>query len=202
MRRNFIEAYYNTLDDNLRYLYGSWMVRIKRDEDREIVKQGHQDHVKAQAMRFDAAMRAGNPLMRDGLLRALHTHVLREGQGDVKLLAESPAPETVEGPFLNGYKWFCDPRPADRRHRHARGTGNDSDPPKFYEESAPLMNDALLTALDPEVSGAGARDAAGARVPAPLPGERTAGREDAGAGRRNAGRAADGDRRSGAQAPA
>jgi hypothetical protein len=125
------------------------MARIKRDEDREIVKQGHQDHVKAQAMHFDAAMRAGNERMRDGLLRALHTHVLREGQGDVKLLDGSPAPETVEGPFLNGYKWFAIHDPLTGGTGTRAGTGNDSDPPKFYEDSAPLMNDALLTALDP-----------------------------------------------------
>lgn len=149
VRRNFIEGYYNVLDDNLRYLYGSWMVRIKRDEDRKIVREGHQDFVKAQAMRFDAAMRAGNELMKDGLLRALHTHVLREGQGDVHVLDGSPAPETVEGPFLNGYKWFAVHDPLTGGTGTRAGTGNDSDPPKFYEDSAPLMNDALLTALDP-----------------------------------------------------
>ena len=149
VRRNFIEAYYNTLDDNLRYLYGSWMVRIKRDEDRAVVKEAHQEHVKAQAMRFQAAMHAGDARTKDGLLRALHTHVLREGQGDVKLLAESPAPETVEGPFLNGYKWFAIHDPLVGGTGTRAGTGNDSDPPKFYDESAPLMNDALLTALDP-----------------------------------------------------
>ncbi|MCB1019770.1 MAG: HEAT repeat domain-containing protein [Acidobacteria bacterium] len=150
VRRNFIEAYYNTLDDNLRYLYGSWMERIKREDDRAEVREGHQAHVKEQAARFDRAMREGNALTRDGLLRALHTHVLREGQGDVKLLAESPAPETVEGPFLNGYKWFSIHDPLTGGTGTRAGTGNDSDPPRFYEESAPLMNDALLSALDPQ----------------------------------------------------
>ena len=153
VRRNFIEGYYNVLDDNLRYLYGSWMVRIKRDRDREIVREGHQAHVKAQAMRFHAAMQAGNERMKDGLLRALHTHVLREGQGEVDVLDGSPAPETVEGPFLNGYKWFAVHDPLTGGTGTRAGTGNDSDPPKFYDDSAPLMNDALLTALDPSSPG-------------------------------------------------
>jgi hypothetical protein len=147
VRRNFIEAYYNVLDDNLRYLYGSWIVRVKRDIDRTAIKAGHHQSVRAQAARFQAAMLSGNELMRDGLLRALHTHVLREGLGDVSPLASAPLPETIAGPWVNGYKWFAvfDPLIAGTGTRAK--TGNDSDPPTFYKDSAPLMNEALLSAL-------------------------------------------------------
>lgn len=147
VRRGYVEAYYNTLDDNLRYLYGSWMERIKRDEDRELVRSTHEKHVLGQTERFLAAMRSGDERTRDGLLRALHTHVLREGQGDVSALAAAWAPETVEGPFLNGYKHFALHDPLTGGTGARAGTGNDSDPPKFYTESAPLMNEALAIAL-------------------------------------------------------
>ena len=147
VRRGFIEAYYNTLDDNLRYLYGSWMERIKRDEDRDIVRTAHQENVLEQTKRFLAAMRTDNLRTRDGLLRALHTHVLREGQSDVSALSAAYAPETVQGPFLNGYKHFALHNPLVGGTGTRAGTGNDSDPPKFYEDSAPLMNEALSIAL-------------------------------------------------------
>ena len=147
VRRNFIEGYYNTLDDNLRYLYGSWMERIKRPEDRALVSAAHERHVLGQASRFLTAMRDGNARTRDGLLRALHTHVLREGQGDVDALSHASAPPTVEGPFLNGYKHFALHDPLTGGTGARAGTGNDSDPPKFYADSAPLMNEALVIAL-------------------------------------------------------
>ncbi|MBI1353164.1 MAG: hypothetical protein GC160_02375 [Acidobacteria bacterium] len=150
VRRNFIEGYYNTLDDNLRYLYGSWMERVKLPEDREIVRLGHEASVLGQARRFLAAMRDGSPRTRDGLLRALHTHVLREGQGDVSGLAHAAAPPTVQGPYLNGYKHFALYDPLTGGTGARAGTGNDSDPPKFYSESAPPMNEALTIALETE----------------------------------------------------
>lgn len=148
VRRGFIEAYYNTLDDNLRYLYGSWMERIKLDEDRETVRTAHQQHVLGQAERFLVAMRSDSERTRDGLLRALHTHVLREGQGDVSALAGAYSPETVQGPFLNGYKHFVLHDPLTGGTGTRAGTGNDSDPPRFYEESAPVMNQALAIGLE------------------------------------------------------
>ena len=150
VRRGFIEAYYNTLDDNLRYLYGSWMERIKRPEDKAILRTAHEKHVLGQAQRFLAAMRDGDDRTRDGLLRALSTHVLREGQGDVSKLAEAWNPESVEGPFLNGYKHFALHDPLTGGAGARAGTGNDSDPPRFYTESAPLMNEALAIALSSE----------------------------------------------------
>jgi len=65
----------------------------------------------------------------------------------VSVLDGSPAPETLEGPFINGYKWFAAYNPLEGGTGARAGAGNDSDPPKFEDESAELMNEALLTAL-------------------------------------------------------
>ncbi len=150
VRRNFIEAYYNTLDDNLRYLYKSWMVRVKNDEDREAIGTAHKQNVREQATRFRDAMIRGNERTRDGLLRVFFTHVLREGLGDVDSLAGAALPETVAGPWVNGYKWFAIHDPLTSGTGRRAKTGNDSDPPTFYEDSSPLMNEALLTTLSAE----------------------------------------------------
>ena len=147
VRRNLIEAYYNTLDDNLRYLYRSWMVRVKRDEDRDEIQRGHRETVLAQAARFRDAMVGGNALARDGLLRSLYTHVLREGLGDISRLDGAPLPETVTGPWVSGYKWFAVYDPLSAGTGARAKAGNDSEAPKFYDDSAPLINEALLTTL-------------------------------------------------------
>ena len=150
VRRNFIEAYYNTLNDNLRYLYGSWMERVKRDEDRAAIGEAHKTNVREQAARFRDAMLKGNERARDGLLRVFFTHVLREGLGDIDSLAGAPLPETVAGPWVNGYKWFAIHDPLKGGTGARAKTGNDSDPPTFYEDSSPLMNEAMLATLSAE----------------------------------------------------
>jgi len=147
VRRNFIEAYYLVLDDNVRYLYGSWLPRLKRDEDRDAIRNAHREHVRSQAVRYRDAMLAGNLLARDGLLRALHTHHVREGLGDVSPLAAAPVPETVSGPWVNGYKWAALYDPLAAGSGALTSIGNDSEAPAFYEDSAPLMNEAFLAAI-------------------------------------------------------
>ena len=156
VRRNFIEAYYNVMDDNVRYLYSSWIVRVKRDQDREVIKSGHRANMREQAARFRKAILEGNELRRDGMLRSVYSHVLRQGSGDLSRLAfgdisalnGAPVPETISGPWVNGYKWFAlyDPLTSKRRGSSVRA-GNDKEPPPFYEDSAPLMNEALLATL-------------------------------------------------------
>ncbi len=147
VRRNFIEAYYLVLDDNLRYLYGSWNVRVKREQDRAAIRQAHQAHVRGQAQRYRDAMVAASPLAKDGLLRALYTHHVREGLGEVSALARAPVAATLAGPWVNGYKWAALYDPLVGGTGAQVSIGNDSEPPTFYEDSAPLMNEAFLAAL-------------------------------------------------------
>ena len=107
VRRNFIEAYYNVMDDNVRYLYSSWIVRVKREQDREAIKRGHRANMREQAARFHKAVLEGDELRRDGMLRSLYSHVLRQGSGDLSRLAfgdiselnGAPVPETIAGPL-------------------------------------------------------------------------------------------------------
>jgi hypothetical protein len=148
VRRNFIEAYYNTLDDNLRYLYGSWIPRVKRPEDKQAIIDGHRAHVRRQAVRYRDAMRNGNALTRDGLLRALYTHHIREGQGDISTLAKVAPPPTVQGSWVNGYRWAAVYDPVVDGSGTFSSIGNDSEGPLFYEDSAPLISEAFLTALE------------------------------------------------------
>lgn len=148
VRRNFIEAYYNTLDDNVRYLYGSWIPRVKRPEDKQAITEGHRENVRRQAVRFRDAMRDGNALTRDGLLRALYTHYIREGQGDISTLAKVAPPPTVQGSWVNGYRWASVYDPVLDGSGAFSSIGNDAEGPPFYEDSAPLMNEAFLTALE------------------------------------------------------
>jgi hypothetical protein len=148
VRRNFIDAYYNTLDDNLRYLYGSWIPRVKRTEDKQAIIDGHRAHVRRQATRYRDAMLNGNALTRDGLLRALYTHYIREGQGDISALANVAPPPTVQGSWVNGYRWAAVYDPTVDGSGTFSSIGNDAEGPLFYEDSAPLMNEAFLTALE------------------------------------------------------
>ncbi|MBK9169430.1 MAG: HEAT repeat domain-containing protein [Bryobacterales bacterium] len=147
VRRNAIEAYNLVLDDNLRYLYGSWIVRVKREEDRAAIGRGHKDNVRRQAERYRDAMAAGNRLAKDGLLRALYTHHVREGLGEIKPLEKAQVPETVAGSWVNGYRFAALYDPLKGGTGAAISIGNDSDPPAFYDDSTPIMNEAFLAAL-------------------------------------------------------
>lgn len=148
VRRNLIEAYYNTLDDNVRYLYGSWIPRIKRAEDKRAVETAHKEGVRIQAVRYRDAMKQANALGRDGLLRALYTHHIREGLPDVTAMAAVPAPPTVAGHWVNGYRFASMYDPLRGGDARFTSVGNDSEPPVFYPDSAPVMNEALLAALE------------------------------------------------------
>ena len=148
VRRNLIEAYYLTLDDNTRYLYGSWIPRVKRPEDKQAIEQGHKASVLHQAERYLAAMKAGNTLTRDGLLRALFTHHVRQGLPDVGALAKVEPPPTLQGHWVNGYRFAAMYDPLTAGAPGFTSIGNDAEPPQFYKDSAPLMNEALRIALD------------------------------------------------------
>jgi hypothetical protein len=148
VRRNFIEAYYNTLDDNVRYLYGSWIPRLKLAPDKKAVEEGHHESVRVQAVRYRDAMLNGNSLTRDGLLRALYTHHIREGLPDVSALEKAPLPATVQGHWVSGYKFAALYDPITGGTAGFTSIGNDAEPPIFYADSAPLMNEALLAAFN------------------------------------------------------
>lgn len=148
VRRNFIEAYYNTLDDNIRYLYGSWIPRVKLAADKKAVEQGHHEMVRVQAARYRDAMLGGDSLTRDGLLRALYTHHIREGLPSVAALEHAKLPHTVQGHWVNGYKFAALYDPVTGGTAGFTSIGNDAEPPLFYADSAPLMNEALLAAFN------------------------------------------------------
>jgi len=148
VRRNFIEAYYLVLDDNTRYLYGSWIPRVKRAEDKHAIEQGHKENVRLQALRYRDAMRKANPLGRDGLLRALYTHHIREGLPDISALSSAAPPDTVEGHWVNGYRFAALYDPLTGGSAGFTSIGNDAEPPVFYADSGPIMNEAFLAALD------------------------------------------------------
>ncbi len=146
-RRNLIEAYYNTLDDNVRYLYGSWIPRIAGKDDKAAVENGHREMVRIQATRYRDAMRGANALGREGLLRSLYTHHVREGLPAVPELAETPPPATMAGHWVNGYRFAAAYDPLTAGEARFTSIGNDSEPPVFYADSAPVMNEAFLAAL-------------------------------------------------------
>jgi len=150
VRRNFIEAYYSTLDDNVRYLYGSWLPRVKHPEDKKVIEDGHKAMVLSQALRYRDAMINGNSLTRDGLLRALYTHHIREGLPDISAMANVTIPPTVQGHWVNGYKFSAMYDPLTAGTGTISRIGNDSEAPVFYADSAPVMNEAFLAALNDE----------------------------------------------------
>jgi hypothetical protein len=153
VRRGFQEAYLGVLDDNVRYLYGSWIPRVKRPEDRAAIDAGHKAAVLEQATRFRNAMVSGNSLQREGLLRALFSHHVREGLPDVSAFVV-PLPPTVHGSWVNGYKFSALFDPVTGGTAAFSRIGNDAEPPLFYRDSAPLVNEAILAALsdpDPKV---------------------------------------------------
>lgn len=71
VRRNLTEALYILADENIRYLYNHWTPSLPKEADRDAVAEAQHATVNRLARKLVAAIDSGNPLARDGALRAL-----------------------------------------------------------------------------------------------------------------------------------
>ncbi len=125
VRRNLQEALYNIADDNIRYLYNNWVPLLGTKEDREQAIRGRLAVERRIAEKAARALRAGNDLQREGVLRGLTEFHLRNSDS------------------------------YDRNQRQVRqgGTfyvriGNDVETVQFFGESVEVVARALLPLLD------------------------------------------------------
>jgi hypothetical protein len=153
VRRSLIEALHNVLDENVSYLYNSWIRGLKREEDKKRVSDAWHAVVLGQAQRFGEALQGDNDLRKDGVLRSLYTFHLRESGGDVARVASVPVPETFEGTWLDGYKQAITYDPLTMGTGVIAGIGNDHEPATFYEDSGAIVAGAILKSLDAKGEG-------------------------------------------------
>jgi HEAT repeat protein len=71
VRRNVIEALYILGDENIRYLFGHWIPSLAHESDREKAVEAQHATVNRIGSKYVAALKTGNKLQRDGVLRAL-----------------------------------------------------------------------------------------------------------------------------------
>jgi HEAT repeat protein len=81
VRRNLIEALYIIGDDNIRYLYQNWIPSLATKERRERATAGQHTTVNRLALKYVAVLERGNPLQREGVLRAMSEFYERPVQG-------------------------------------------------------------------------------------------------------------------------
>jgi HEAT repeat protein len=60
VRRALIEGFRNINDDNVRYLYNTWIIAAKKPEDQNRIESSHREHVVRQAARFARVLAEGN----------------------------------------------------------------------------------------------------------------------------------------------
>jgi HEAT repeat protein len=71
VRRNLIEALYIIGDENIRYLYQNWVPALASPDARRRVSEDQHATVNRLGEKFAAALARGNPLLREGVLRAM-----------------------------------------------------------------------------------------------------------------------------------
>jgi HEAT repeat protein len=71
VRRNLTEALYILGDENIRYLYNNWLPTLARQADRDAATAAQHATVNRLAAKYVAALKGGNALQREGVLRAL-----------------------------------------------------------------------------------------------------------------------------------
>ena len=71
VRRNLVEALYIIGDENIRYLDNNWIPSLARAEDRRRATEGQHATVNRLGMKYVRVLEAGNPLQREGVLRAM-----------------------------------------------------------------------------------------------------------------------------------
>jgi len=124
-KRAVLENFYSICDDNVRYLYRNWVPLLAKQADRDRVTVDHHGLMDMLARKISAALTSGNATLRDNLLTALTQHQLRrssdrQSYGD---LIQTPA-----GLYSR--------------------IGNDVEQIKFYEESTPALEPALMQLID------------------------------------------------------
>ncbi len=70
VRRNVVEALYIIGDENVRYLFGSWIPSLAQKSDREEAIAAQHATVNRLGAKYAKALRTGNALQREGVLRA------------------------------------------------------------------------------------------------------------------------------------
>ena len=157
-RRALIEGFRNINDDNTRYLYNTWSIAAKQEQEQQQIEQAHRDNVQAQAKRIARALQDGNEYLRDAVLRSFYTFHLHEAgqRGNLDAVKDVVVPATYvyqgesrrgENKWIDGYKEAAAYDPSSLGTGAVARLGNDSDPPQYYEQSAPLMADALVEVL-------------------------------------------------------
>ena len=71
VRRNLIEALYIIGDENIRYLDNNWIPSLARDEDRRRATDSQHATVNRLGSKYTSVLESGNPLQREGVLRAM-----------------------------------------------------------------------------------------------------------------------------------
>ena len=71
VRRNLIEALYIIGDENIRYLYNNWVPSLASGEARDRATAAQHATVNRLGDKYAAALDRGDPLQRDGVLRAI-----------------------------------------------------------------------------------------------------------------------------------
>lgn len=157
VRRNLIEAFYNTQDENQAYFYNSWTRQVYDDAQRKVLTDGHRAFVKLQAERIRETLINGNDLQRDGILRSYYTFHLREIGGDPARVSNVPLPEYYLHPepvdrgqnaWIGGYMHYADFTPLLQGDARLSGIGNDHDTPVYYEDSGPIVAEGFLAVLN------------------------------------------------------
>jgi HEAT repeat protein/YHS domain-containing protein len=157
VRRNLIEGFHNMEDDNEAYFYNSWVRQVNDEGDKKMLTDGHHRVVSRQAKRIGEALKNGNDLVRDGILRSYYTFHLRESGGDPAVVASVPIPETFVHPeptdrgqntWMDGYKKYAAYDPLTMGSGVMAGIGNDHAPAVYYPESAPDVAEGLLAVLN------------------------------------------------------
>ncbi|MBX6311449.1 MAG: HEAT repeat domain-containing protein [Isosphaeraceae bacterium] len=84
VRRNLIEALYILGDENIRYLYNNWLPALADPKARERATAAQHATVNRLGAKYVAVLARGNPLQREGVLRAIAEFPERpEGKGRV-----------------------------------------------------------------------------------------------------------------------
>jgi HEAT repeat protein len=125
MRRNLTEGFYNICDENVRYLYNNWISLLAQKEDRNKATQAQHAQMVMLAEKISNALTNGNDLQKTAILLGMTDYHLRKSPDRFGYGIVIDAPNNLFGRI-----------------------GNDVETVKFYDESAPIVENALLKMMD------------------------------------------------------
>jgi hypothetical protein len=129
VRRNLQEGLYNIADENIRYLYNNWIPLLGMKADGEQAIGGRLLIERRLAGKIAAALKTGNPLQQEGLLRALSEFHLRDAASYDLARERNPAESrTSAGSYVR--------------------IGNDIETIQFFGDAAEVLARALLPFMD------------------------------------------------------